>query len=121
MKKKISRLRLILLISFAVALFSLITYRIFYYNPGSDILKVETYRVSGGWGYKILLDDRVYIDQPFIPGFPGKMPFPDRRSALQAAKMVKTKMIQGNIPHLSREEIQKLGIDSMEIPEHIKP
>jgi hypothetical protein len=35
--------------------------------------------------------------------------------------MVKTKMIQGNIPHLSREEIQKLGIDSMEIPEQIKP
>ena len=30
-------------------------------------------------------------------------------------------MIQDNIPHLSREDIQKLGIDSMEIPEHIKP
>ena len=114
MKRKISRFRLILLISFAVVLLSIITCRIFFYIPVSDIVKVETYRVTGGWAYKILLNDRVYIDQPFIPGLPGKKPFPDQKSALQAAKIVKTKMIQGNIPHFSRDDMQKLDIDSMD-------
>jgi len=121
MKRKISRLRLILLISFAVALFSIITYRAFFYIPASDIVNVETYRVSEGWGYKILLDDRVYIDQPFIPGLPGRKPFPDQKSALKAAGMVKVKLVQGDVHHISREDIQKLGIDSMDMSDQNEP
>ena len=121
MKRKISRFRLILLIAFAFALLSIITCLVFFNNPVSDILKIETYRVPGGWAYKILLDDRVYIDQPFIPGLPGKKPFPDQKSALQAAKIVKTKMIQGNIPHFSREDMNKLDMDSMDESDQAVP
>ncbi len=111
MTRKISRPRLVLVILFVFALFSTLSYRLFLYRPVPEILKTEIYRVSGGWGYKILVKERVFIDQPFIPGFPGRKPFPDKKSASQAAGMIKTKMIQGNKPVLTREDIRKLGIN----------
>jgi hypothetical protein len=103
----------ILIFSLSFALFSLIVYRGFFYTPASDILQVQTFRVSGGWGYKIIVGDKVFIDQPFIPVLQGKKPFPDRKSALRAAKTIKAKMLLGKLPNLSREDIQKIGIDSL--------
>lgn len=109
-----------MLVAFSIALISIVTYRTFFNGPASDPLYVETYRISGGWGYKILLDDRVYIDQPFVPGLPGKKPFPDRRSALQAGKMVRTRLAQGRIPRLTREDLPVVR-DSVDGSDQIEP
>jgi len=111
MKKKINRPWLILFTIFVLTLLSALSFRLFLHSPAPEILKTETYRVSGGWGYKILVQERVFIDQPFIPGSPGKKPFPDRKSASRAAGTVKSRMIHGEKPVLTREDIRKLGID----------
>jgi len=34
---------------------------------------------------------------------------------------VKAKLVQGDIPHLSREDMQKLGIDSMDMSDQNEP
>jgi hypothetical protein len=110
--RKIKGYRL-LFISIAIVLLSVVAYQVFFHARTSDTLKIETFRVSGGWGYNIVTRGRVFIYQPFIPGIPGKKPFPDRKSALGAAKMVKSKLEQGKLPSLTPEDILKTGLDSL--------
>jgi len=96
----------------AIAALFLIVYRIFD-SPSSEALDVKTFRVSGGWGYQVYVHEKLYIDQPFIPVIQGKRPFPDRMSALRAAKTVKAKLLHGQRPTLTMEEVLKTGVDSL--------
>jgi len=109
--KKTKSYRLVL-IALVIAVFSLIAYRIFF-SPSTETLDVKTFRVSGGWGYQIYVHQKLYIEQPFIPAIPGKKPFPDRMTALRAAKTVKAKLLRGQRPDLTMDEILKTGVDSL--------
>ena len=110
--KKKTKIYKLLLLSLAVAVLSLIAYRVFY-SPTTETLNVKTFRVSGGWGYQVYVHQKLYIDQPFIPAIPGKKPFPDRMSALRAAKTVKAKLLRGQRPELTIDDILKTGVDSL--------
>lgn len=103
----------ILLLSFAMAFIMLVAYFAFFHVSSTHEIKVETFRVPGGWGYQIISGDRVFIYQPFIPGLPGKKPFPRKSAALSAAKTIREKLLQGKRPDLSRDEILKAGVDSL--------
>lgn len=108
-KIKVSRL---ILPALVIAVLSLIAYRVFL-SPSTETLNVKTFRVSGGWGYQIFIHQKPYIYQPFIPAIPGKKPFPSRMTALRAAKTVKAKLLRGQRPDLSLEEVLKTGVDSL--------
>ncbi len=101
--KKTKRYRLLLLL-LAIAVLSLIAYRVFL-SPSTETLNVKTFRVSGGWGYQIFIHQKPYIYQPFIPAIPGKKPFPSRMTALRAAKTVKAKLLRGQRPDLTMDDI----------------
>lgn len=77
--------------------------------------RVKTYRLNNGWGYQVLVNDRVYIDQPFIPVLSGKKPFPNRRMARKAGTLVKQKLEHRQLPGLTREDLMRLGLD---VPEY---
>ena len=109
---KRTKLFRLLLLSLAIAVFALIVYRVFL-SPSTETLNVKTFRVSGGWGYQISIHQKPYIYQPFIPVIPGKKPFPNRMTALRAAKTVKAKMLRGQRPDLTIDDILKTGIDSL--------
>jgi hypothetical protein len=76
---------------------------------------VKTYRLNNGWGYQVLVNNQVYIDQPFIPVLPGKKPFPNRKTARAAGTLVKQKLEHRQLPGLTREELMRLGLD---VPEY---
>lgn len=109
--KKTKHYRLLLL-TIVIAVLSLIAYRVFL-SPSSETLNVQPFRVSGGWGYQISIHQKPYIYQPFIPVIPGKKPFPNRMTALRAAKTVKAKLLRGQRPDLTMDEILKTGVDSL--------
>jgi len=109
--KKTRRQGLWIFIPVAVIVF-LILYRIFFYTS-TEALSLKTVRVSGGWGYQVYVHDKLFIDQPFIPSVPGKKPFPDRKSALRVAKTIKAKLLSGQRPIITYEEISNAGIDSL--------
>lgn len=109
--KKTKRYRLVLL-SLAIAVLSLIGYRVFL-RPSTETLNVKTFRVSGGWGYQIYIHQKLYIYQPIIPAVPGKKPFPNRMTALRAAKTVKAKLLRGQRPDLTMDDVLKTGVDSL--------
>jgi hypothetical protein len=96
----------------AIAVLALIAYRVFL-SPSTEALNVKTFRVSGGWGYQIFIHQKPYIYQPFIPAIPGKKPFPSKMAALRAAKTVKAKLLRGQRPDLTMDEVLKTGVDSL--------
>jgi hypothetical protein len=108
--KKTKHTRLIWLFTGAAAMVLLGS--IWLFKPASDTLKVNPFRVSGGWGYDVSAKGRTYIHQPFIPGVIGRKPFPDRKSALRAGKMVRAKLVAGHVPALTHEDLAKIGIDT---------
>ncbi len=98
---------------FFIILTAIIVFNFYRYLTPAQQLKVRTYQVDKGWGYQISTKNKVIIDQPFIPVTPGKKAFPDRRTASKAGHMVKERMIKKELPALKREDLIKIGLDSI--------
>src|SRR3990172_6166915 len=113
MIKKINGKILIILSSAVIILIVLLVYFSVQPSPSPYIYKVKTFRISGGWGYKIIRDSKEFIYQPFIPGVSGKKAFPDKRYAARAGKIVKEKLLNKEIPYFTREDLRKVGLDSL--------
>jgi hypothetical protein len=74
----------------------------------SDGIVVKTFRVTGGWGYQIMVNDKVYIYQPFMPGVAGGKPFEASGTARRTGRLVEEKLRKGINPAVSSEELKKI-------------
>lgn len=77
---------------------------------GRDDTRLATYRSESGWGYSVSTEDKVVIMQPFIPAIEGRVPFETRRDARRAGEIVRERLIKGDNPSLSPEDLKKAGI-----------
>ncbi|MBN4071371.1 DUF4907 domain-containing protein, partial [Crocinitomix catalasitica] len=60
--------------------------------PDADVT-YETYNdPETGWGYKILMDGSVYVNQPHIPAVEGKNGFASEKDAKKTAELVANKV-----------------------------
>jgi hypothetical protein len=64
---------------------------------GDDRLPVKVIAVPSGkgWGYKVFVDDKLYIDQTNIPAVPGLQTFKSQEEALKIGNLVVSKMKNG--------------------------
>ncbi len=69
---------------------------------------IQTFRSSQGWGYDILLNDKVYIHQPNIPAVEGQVPFNSKKSAEQTARLMVKKLKEHKVPSVTKEELEKI-------------
>ena len=83
--------------------------------PSGDAFKNSTitYKLIPGindtWGYDILVDNKMKIHQPSIPGLPGNDGFKTKDGAEKVAKLVIDKMKKGEMPPgVTVEEMKKL-------------
>lgn len=72
--------------------------------------KLDVFTTEGGWGYSIAVKEKVVIYQPVIPAAEGRRPFSSRRDALKTGRLVRKKILRGEIPAVTTEELQKAGI-----------
>lgn len=84
--------------------------------PSADAYKNSsiTYKLIPGinktWGYEILVDNKMKIHQPNIPGLPGNEGFKTKTGAEKVAKLVIDKMKAGEMPPtITTEEMKKLN------------
>lgn len=77
-------------------------------SPPSE--RVVAYKIENGWGFRILREEKVVIDQAFIPLIPGKNPFPTKRLALKTGKLVLTHLQQGIVPVIDFKDLRKIGV-----------
>ena len=72
----------------------------------------EVYYTEGqGWGYKILMDNKPYINQPHIPAITGNKGFSDEEKAQITADFAINKIKNGLMPPtISEDELDSLGV-----------
>ena len=70
-----------------------------------------TFSPDIGWGYQILNNGDLYINQPHIPAIPGKEGFLDEAKAIKTAKYIINKL-ENNIfpPTISVDELDSLAV-----------
>jgi hypothetical protein len=62
------------------------------------------------FGYEILMDGRLYIRQPTIPGLPGNTGFNNKETAMKVADLVISKIKKNEMPpSVTVEELKKLN------------
>ena len=74
----------------------------------SRTVTYSLYETEKGWGYDILVDGSVFVHQPFVPVVAGEQGFPDSLSAGKAARLMIGKLDTGELPSLTREEIDRI-------------
>jgi hypothetical protein len=78
-----------------------------------QVFRVDSVELNGtkGWGYNILIDEKMYIHQPNIPAVMGNNGFPTEEKARKAGEFVANK-IKNNIipPAVTAEELDSLQV-----------
>lgn len=69
----------------------------------------KVFRGSCGWGYDILVGDRVLIHQESIPSQQGTCGFTREESAQKAAGIIINKMKNGQAPYLTSFDLAKIA------------
>lgn len=90
------------------ALFAVITGVLLILAGRGHFYDVELYKSGDGWGYDILKKEKVYIHQPFMPAVEGEVPFPDKKSAGKAGRLVIKKIRNRELPSITQEEIKAI-------------
>lgn len=71
----------------------------------------EVISLAKGYGYQIKIEDKVVIQQAFIPVVEGNKPFCTEEDAKRTAELVVSKIIQKEGPAVTLDELEKLQID----------
>lgn len=75
-------------------------------------ISYEVYEIKDGdgWGYKILLNDKPFINQDRIPAISGGQIFTSEDDAKKVAKRVIKKLQNRKSPAISKEDLKELNI-----------
>ncbi len=81
-------------------------------EAGSDVYSVKTqFTPEHGWGYQILNNGDLYINQPHIPAVAGNKGFDSEAKATTTANFILYKLNNGLFPPtVSQEELDSLGV-----------
>ena len=71
-------------------------------------LSYNLFQITKGWGYDILIDNKIFIHQVNIPSIQNEMTFENSEQAKKAALQVIKKIAHHENPALTRSEIQIL-------------
>jgi hypothetical protein len=75
-------------------------------------LHYSTFKTENGWGYDILVDERIVIHQPMIPGKSGYKGFPTEKEAGADAQNVIESIKSGTHPFFGQKQTQRPGVSS---------
>lgn len=67
--------------------------------------KLQTFQLGNGWGYQIVMNQKVLIYQPTIPAIDTVMPFPDEASAHRIGTLVLERLAANRNFSVSKEDV----------------
>ena len=74
------------------------------------LIELKAIQTPKGWGYDILADGKIYIHQNIIPAIPGDYGFRTKEDALAVGKKVYDRVVAGQMPMVSAEEVKAMGV-----------
>lgn len=78
-------------------------------------LDIKITQQENGFGYQIIKNKKVFINQPFIPAVQGEQSFRDSLQARKTANLVVEKIGKASFPRISIDELDSMKIE-YEIP-----
>jgi hypothetical protein len=75
-----------------------------------SVAELKTMAVDGGWGYQVVIDGKVFIDQKYIPCVRGGQRFQSEDEALKTGRLVLKKLRDGQMPTLKIQELDSIGV-----------
>ncbi len=75
-----------------------------------EAVELVVNKTIDGWGYQIYKQGILYINQKYIPAIPGKKAFASKEDAEKVGEIVKKKVINLEIPHISTQTLDSLKI-----------
>ena len=85
------------------------------------LVELRPVKTAQGWGYDILANGKVFIHQPTVPAIQGQHSFRTKEGALAVGQKVVDRITQGQMPMVTTEEVQQMGIAMDSIPLHPAP
>jgi hypothetical protein len=78
----------------------------------NDMLKLEVRPLEKptGWGYDILVDNKIYIHQDCIPAIANQKTFVSRDEAMLVGNEVISKIQKGQRPAINAEDLKRLHV-----------
>jgi hypothetical protein len=70
----------------------------------------QTFKTADGWGYNIMVDNKLFIKQATIPVVEGNKSFATEQDAEKVGTLVLNKIKQHQKPSVQKTELQALGI-----------
>ncbi len=71
---------------------------------------MEVFQSNDGWGYNILMDDRVFIRQDIIPALHDVKGFSSKQDAEAVGNLMLSKLKNKKMASVNIEELKELGI-----------
>ena len=80
-------------------------------NYSTQVFLVDSLNPKSGFGYNVLVDNKIFVHQPSIPSITGNKTFDTKEKAELVANLVAMKL-KNNImpPSISKTELDSLGI-----------
>jgi hypothetical protein len=79
-------------------------------HEGKVFLRAVPTQTAYGWGYDILVDDKVFIKQEYVPGITGKQGFKSADDALIVGNLVVKRISSNLMPMITRHDLDSLGL-----------
>lgn len=71
---------------------------------------INAITTTGGWGYEIFVDGKIFIKQERVPAVQGFRSFKTKDQALAVGNLAVKKIVQGQIPSITVSELKTLGV-----------
>lgn len=78
------------------------------YTRRGHFYEIDLFKSDNGWGYDVLVKNKPYIHQPYMPAVEGQVPFSSRQSARKTGRLVIKKIQNHEIPAVTPEEIKDI-------------
>ena len=81
----------------------------FFYLGHKKKIDYKTFHTTSGWGYDILVNERLFIHQECVPALAQKRGFATEGSASAVARMVVHKLENNELPTLTYGELTQVS------------
>ncbi|WP_420148942.1 DUF4907 domain-containing protein [Spirosoma sp.] len=106
-RSRTGQIRLVLIL-LLVGLAALTVYQFYVKQPD---YQVQVFTTPGGWGYDILINNKLFIHQPTIPGQSGTVGFASQEQARRVGERVVERVQETKaLPTLTNDELRQLGV-----------
>ncbi|MDB5223007.1 MAG: hypothetical protein JWN83_1674 [Chitinophagaceae bacterium] len=102
----------ILILIFSAFIILLIGFVTIPKKDDDKLLKIESVPIYNcfGWGYNILVDNKVFIHQEYIPAIAGKRAFLSKEDAMKTAALAIEKLKKGKQPIITKSDLAALNV-----------